>query len=548
MFRDGHPSFSEITEHNDIVRKILSPFEIEDSIGRKRKIFHLGGKEIVFCGREEKVEIDAWEEVKRIGEQPRITSSVESAENTDKYCVVKSVFGVLTLIETLGNAPQEMVELRRKFETQEFDEQTYQFLDELVAANYISDDLHSWNEVPQESAEALVLLAYSGNEQAKKQVDEKLAAMRRLDEQYSDAVKERVQEEARERGQALDPKDLVCVHATRFEPQKDETGNIIVASSFDATNGEKMRNSVHVALNHKVSAHGSGSWQDAGYIIIAPLVDMVRENGAPNMVNTVDTWWALNPGQELQFTDASVVMPVSEQKEVVMVENNEYRFKKSPYLGSDISEIKTVVGEESFNSAFLFFDDSSAFLPFFKKEVPKEWFGLIEELRDLYRQQHNVKDLLSQWSAEEKTIEACVRAYFSRFIPDGFPEELLSFVLVKITKKIEDTFSGLLSEHLTKQAIADRGFRLRRGGGWGWGGEDEYAAQGAAGLAATLGCEWGPHSASANSNYEYVVGNSQGRAADDPNYTYRVVISGETVQKLDIQTRRVMYLGGYLTN
>jgi hypothetical protein len=106
----------------------------------------------------------------------------------------------------------------------------------------------------------------------------------------------------------------------------------------------------------------------------------------------------------------------------------------------------------------------------------------------------------------------------------------------------------MLSNHLTDMAIGDQVFCVGVGGGWGWSGKDEYAAEGIAGLAALLGCEWGPHSASVNGDYENVVRNALGQIEDDPQNKYRAAIPGEFVKKLDDQTRRTMYLGGYLTN
>lgn len=64
--------------------------------------------------------------------------------------------------------------------------------------------------------------------------------------------------------------DLIMVHATRYFPE-----NGVIKSLHDSTGA--YRNTVHFALNGKVSSHAGGNWDDCPIIILDPLKEHIDQ-------------------------------------------------------------------------------------------------------------------------------------------------------------------------------------------------------------------------------------------------------------------------------
>lgn len=131
---------------------------------------------------------------------------------------------------------------------------------------------------------------------------------------------------------ALNPEGLVVVHATRYRPVINEDGSVSIPSSYQATEGRYPRSTVHFTLNHKVTGHTEGNWDDTGYAVIAPFNDIVAQEGPPAMLHVVDTFWPTNAKAPLRLPNAVVIMPAEVGTEdTITIEGNVVKYKVDNY-------------------------------------------------------------------------------------------------------------------------------------------------------------------------------------------------------------------------
>ncbi len=134
---------------------------------------------------------------------------------------------------------------------------------------------------------------------------------------------------------ALNLEGLCLVHSTLYLPEINADGSVDINSTYIATGGQKPRNTVHFALNHKVSSHSFGSWEDTPYAVIAPFQDMIKTNGAPPTITTVDTFWPTNARDPLHVPNAVVVMPSEETDALFSRNGNIATYKTKNYTAED---------------------------------------------------------------------------------------------------------------------------------------------------------------------------------------------------------------------
>ena len=96
-------------------------------------------------------------------------------------------------------------------------------------------------------------------------------------------------------------KELVAVHTTKYMPRKGK-----IHTRYDATG--IPRGTVHFSLNHPVSSHMYGSWDQVPYVIISPLKDTVIANGNPSVLNTVDTIFEPYPEEGVKLPESAVIV------------------------------------------------------------------------------------------------------------------------------------------------------------------------------------------------------------------------------------------------
>ena len=82
-----------------------------------------------------------------------------------------------------------------------------------------------------------------------------------------------------------EPNDIIWVHMTDYYPDGGK-----IRSRYDATR-DFPRMTVHGSLNHAVSGHTYGNWDDKKYLIASPFGDLVGKNSNPENLISVDTFF-----------------------------------------------------------------------------------------------------------------------------------------------------------------------------------------------------------------------------------------------------------------
>ncbi len=140
---------------------------------------------------------------------------------------------------------------------------------------------------------------------------------------------------------------LALVHSTRYKPVINEDGSVTLPSTYVATEGREARNTVHFALNHKVSSHLQGAWGDSDYAIIAPFSAVMRQEGPPAMLMPSDTFWTTNATDPLTLPQATVVMPgPADMKDLVTFDGNIVRYKTGGFTDVDEHLIAYECGDQ----------------------------------------------------------------------------------------------------------------------------------------------------------------------------------------------------------
>lgn len=92
---------------------------------------------------------------------------------------------------------------------------------------------------------------------------------------------------------------LALVHLTRYKPKKNRAGQYMLESLASATKLMHPRNTLHFTIGHLVGAHLAGNWDDAPYVVIAPLKEMIAQNGKPMGLSAVDTFFEAGLNKDL---------------------------------------------------------------------------------------------------------------------------------------------------------------------------------------------------------------------------------------------------------
>lgn len=184
-------------------------------------------------------------------------------------------------------------------------------IDDMVAGTAVGENGELRQRQNQEG-EALAVLALLGDKEAREILDEKRRMLEDLDKERLRRQQEFGQKklEALERKRVGVPKGSVgATQVTAYRPQVTENG-ILVRSSFDGTGGVMTRGTVHFTLGGKItSAYGGGDWENMPYVITGNLSKIREANGNPLMINPVDTYFLVNPGQPLLVPEGHLTMP-----------------------------------------------------------------------------------------------------------------------------------------------------------------------------------------------------------------------------------------------
>ena len=529
-------SKKEVEQKDSGIIEKLKPKTETDEAGFGRVVYTLGEKTFSFRGREELpvYETLTGSRTRMLGEKPKLVpttdfekyeNKIEStqSQNTEKQehlVVSKTLLGVVDLAIEMGSQDTTLPQLSQELKDGVYSQRAVALIDALVATNF-AEMKYFGDENKNNQGEVLVLLSLLGDQQAQEMVVHKMRMMEKV-------VYKEKQTEGTERIHKAEPlkiQELCAVHATRFKP-KENNGQYEVVSSFVATNGEQLRNTVHVALNHKVESHSYGSWSDASYVLISPFESMLKSNGVPAVLNTVDTYWQVNLGEPLHFQDAILVCPGGNLgEELTRMEGGEIRYKSENFSIFDILNILDQTETKSKKDGVIHDFESSIdqALQIYSYGTEKKWDyqKALESIKkhiasDRKRGYYDPKtDLIdyirlkNQSDHEDTSIEDFCRELVTESgaesaINEEYKAEENTTAMDEMAKVLAKQINSVIFEKTNRlaveQAILQKGFEVQPGGMWAWGGSWDVTAQTAL-LSEELGTVTTSHSATGSYNF-----------------------------------------------
>lgn len=578
---------TEYININELVERRLNARVETDNEGFERRIYTANGVTFAFRGREELPTYStmAQSRTQLLGDAPQWISpedyqtyqaqvaETQKRENAPQhYLASKSLLGVVELAMQFGSKDSSLQQLREELSKGVYSPKALTLLDALVASSYVGDTEYRIETKANNNAEALVLAALLGDSQAQTAVAQKVEKLRHIEQRAKvDTEKNATDTEA------LKPQELVAVHATRYEPQVDPNGEIIVPTTFDATKGKALRNSVHTALNHKVAGHMYGSWGDAGYVIISPFESMMKANGVPTVLNTVDTWWSRDPGEPLRFPDATIVKPGGDAVSgLYEIKGNTVEFKSSGLDRQDLIALADYARDHRSYDSFAHDIDNTFFetlSPYGSiAEVNSEWNREVVAavltnylFKGKRRYEYGEPAVLRELTAEAEgqpvsSLEQRLRELFeSSEAISGLKPEVqdkgvaLNRLVTAMANGIRGKMFAEINEIATTEAVKSKGYDIHAGGMWAWGDSWEITSQTAV-LGEELGVLVAPHSHTAQHELQERSSRAIGYAFEGEGKSRKFEWAkynpsyDDLVAEVDPKTRRVLYASGLLTS
>lgn len=290
---------------------------------------------------------------------------VELIASSSARGIVEASIKLVELGKGDPSATQRLEALRRSLVDGVIDDDVLKLYDDIFVASTVdaeSNNLLAHNINPggagqlDEHAPMQVALALAGDPTAVellKAKQEKVAVLEGVDEIRQRNNEGRTPEDAevKEPGQRLTEEELevlkdahfVAVHTTDINPVQLTDGLRVMrpAAEFDKDNPNKSsRSTLHWSLNHPVESHIGGNFAERQYTIVAPLEDMARVNGAPAVLNGVDSYFTTNPAEGLLIPDRAIVIHTHEDSERPLIQRNgdEIELKTGNFTSDDISQ------------------------------------------------------------------------------------------------------------------------------------------------------------------------------------------------------------------
>lgn len=434
------------------------------------------------------------------------------------------------------------------------DEASLGVLDTVLAGNLV-DDENNFRTQHQHEGEALYLLSLKGDENAQQLLAKKRETVQKSDEKRRMERKEKFAEQRKkdeESGrEALELKDLVTVHATRYLPQ-EEKEELEIPTTFEATDWQIPMNTIHFALNHEVAPHMYGSWEGVPYVVISPLDKMIEVNGNPTVLNTIDTFWEIGPCRRLKLPEnTAVVQPGDLPKEEVIsgVETNDIRYKASDLAPEDIATLSKDLSKRArdklnSNLVGIIVDNFSEHPSEKQIELPKRQVESLVEVTGFPENRLNILTDLQEYRLGEVVGNILSMAEIE--ISDEQKET--------IVQKLERRIVAIIKRVAVEKKIMQMGYDVKPGGMWAWGGSWKVTLQTVA-LGAKLEVPVIAHTHHVSSKVTdqaikglgALLDTERNPEAKERMKAYREVkqyIRKEYMPKITQDTRRMLYLTG----
>ena len=275
-----------------------------------RNAFQVNGETIVFTGSSEKKE-DVLQHMpegcKAVSANAKEVVEFARRHNSDPY--------IASLYESITS--------------ENYTQETLDYFDAVIAAMCLDQDGEPLAEL---NTDALgdVLAGLLGDEEKQGEIALKVGQLRDYRTVYSQSVIKRQRDDHKKYLEKfpeyknipeLAPENVVLVHVTKYEPQTDEQGNIIIYpnANYDITNedgttsdSQIARGTIHFTVNSRVENHMYGNhWEgDENYVIISNLGSLLEHGEVPVAANEVDTYFESSPGDPLVMPGAILLKPI----------------------------------------------------------------------------------------------------------------------------------------------------------------------------------------------------------------------------------------------
>jgi len=275
---------------------------------------------------------------------------VATSQMNDKDITLVDVRPASILKKAIEIQPDDtkLKELLTNIESQDYGDDELLVLDQ-ISASVAIDDYGQFSPEAQTEGFALILSALSGNEIAREKVDFRLNAYYKLTKDKIDTERETILKDKNNEYykdiESLRWGDVAFVHSTKYDVDRDEKGVIILRShAHHSVNDQNPypRATLHFTTNAEVESHLFGQWIKSNKLIVTGGQSIVDANGPPARMNTIDTYWSLNPGQPLRLEGASVVEPKSDLDQLFIddkTNNTVFYLDKQQYTDLERLEI-----------------------------------------------------------------------------------------------------------------------------------------------------------------------------------------------------------------
>lgn len=327
-------------------------------------------------------------------------------------------------------------------------------------------------------AEALAILVMQGNQEARELLDLTLKVQEEKDQaRKAEADKTRKEWVEGKSGEPLNLKDLVAVHITKFSPRKGING-LEMASTFDGTDWQVPRDTVHFALNHPVAGHAFGNWDAAPIAVITPLDKMIEANGNPLVLNTVDTFFEVSPGTRIKLPEGSVIVRPDKlpDGQLFKKEQGAVVYKEGNITPADIQVLILMLGpneRDYFNDHLRGVVADVGIYNFLKPS---------SERTEIEARRPKLESIIGSWDKPQDMLQACTEQGYGDVIKGiitaaGLTEEVPQETIDSIISKWGSGFISKIKNLAIKDQIKKMGYQVQPGGAWSWGNDTGVTIQ-----------------------------------------------------------------------
>lgn len=315
--------------------------EVKDVEGISRPAFNVNGHEVVFRNRQETPLIEGRalhvlhpeltpplpiELPDENGNFIPIDTSSQQAYNAEHssdtikqgetLVVTNTLEGLVSAAKDISTdevQKQKLEALTNLFEQGKYNEsESLDAMDSILASISVGEN-GAMNTYYDTDGYALALAALAGDKVATEIVAEKTSAMRAYEKERLEKDREaNIAHHVEVLGADIEPlplENMVLVHSTQHEIERDEKGNILLTSAGQKRADMWPRASLHFTVNSRVEDNDGGTWATNNRLVVANLARMIDSSHGriPASLDGVDTWFNVNPGEKLALPDAIVI-------------------------------------------------------------------------------------------------------------------------------------------------------------------------------------------------------------------------------------------------